>query len=83
MARRIRLNKHSEPRLSEPKTAFAKRLHKYLKAMEVGTIEEASKVLGFSRHSILLWRRGDRIPAPNTKRLLESYFKFETYPPGW
>jgi len=82
MPRRVRLHKNSEPRLNPPDGTFARKLHRYIQRLGCRTIEDAAKILGFSRHSVLLWRRGDREPGVTTRKLLEAYMKGTLKPPG-
>jgi DNA-binding transcriptional regulator YiaG len=80
--RRTRLTIASEPRLKQPKTQFGEKFHRWLSKRGVKTMGDAAILVGFSRHTVLLWRRGDREPSSAAKRLLESYFNGSVTPPG-
>ena len=80
--RRVKLSIASEPRLHPPTTAFGSAFHKWLVSKGVKTMDDAAKLVGFSRHTVLLWRRGAREPSPTARRLMNSYFSGNVRPPG-
>jgi len=80
--RRIKLSIASEPRLHPPTTPFGRAFHKWLVSRGVRTMEEAANLVGFSRHTVLLWRRGAREPSDAARRVMKSYFSGLVKPPG-
>lgn len=79
---RIKLTIASERRMHPPSTTFGKALHNWLVSKGVKTMEEAAELVGYSRHSVLLWRRGAREPSEQTERLMRGYFSGKLTPPG-
>jgi transcriptional regulator with XRE-family HTH domain len=60
---------HGRP-LKTPRGAFARRLDRWIRDNGLSLRETAAR-LGFSYHTIVMWRRGDRLPGPHTRRLVE------------
>ena len=60
-------------RLIPARTAFGKRLERALRTAGIRTMSEAAAALGYSVHTVTMWRRGDRRPP---KRVQASVLGF-------
>lgn len=54
-----------------PRGSFAKRLDAWIRDHGL-SLRQAAERLQFSYHTVVMWRRGDRLPGPHTRRLVED-----------